>query len=555
MKKIALLYLILMLLTSKLLSQSHHEKKWVRQQFAALSLNEKIAQLMVLRVHSNWEETKLDSIGELIKKYNIGGLCFFQGGPIREALQTNHYQSLAKTPLFIAMDAEWGVGMRLDSVELFPRQLSLGAISSSHLIYQMGAAVADQCKRLGIQINYAPVIDINNNPSNPVINDRSFGQNKNRVIQHGIAYMQGLQNNAVMATAKHFPGHGDVSVDSHNDIPIVLKTRAELDTLELSPFKALIDAGIGSIMVAHLSVPSIDSTPKYPTSLSAKAINGLLKNELGFKGIAITDALDMKAITNYFPEGEANVQAILAGNDMLCLPGDIEQSIKKIRNAISVGRLSKKDINIRVKKILTAKYKYGLSHFTPIDTTNMIVDLNKSVGNIKSQMALQSLTFLKGTQASPYLSPNKKIAYVALNLNQPNTLTKKLEEKYQVKIFYVNTKDSNELTNLKTSLALFDQVIIGIHNYNRRPANRFEISTTLINLLNDPQTNHWIHLIFGNPYAVANFKNINNILLAYEDNSYTQEAVLEWLEGKVEATGQLPVTISDDLWYGSAIAR
>ncbi len=551
MRKLVLLFCILSILTQNGWSQSSHEKKWVRKQFAALSLNEKIAQLMVLRAHSNWEANKLDSIGDLIKKYNIGGLCFFQGGPIREALQTNHYQSLAKTPLLIAMDAEWGVGMRLDSVEMFPRQLSLGAISSSHLMYQMGAAIAEQCKRLGIQINYAPVIDINNNPSNPVINDRSFGQNKNRVIQHGIAYMQGLQDNGVMATAKHFPGHGDVSVDSHNDIPIVLKTRAELDTLELIPFKALIKAGIGSVMVAHLSVPSIDSTPKYPTSLSAKAVNGLLKNELGFKGIAITDALDMKAISNYFPEGEANVQALLAGNDMLCLPGDIEQSIQKIRTAIREGRLSKTDINNRVKKVLAAKYKYGLNQYTPIDTTNIIADLNKSVGSIKSQMALQSLTFLKGNQPLPYLSPNKKIAYLALNLSQPNALTKALEEKYQAKIFYVNAKDSNDLVNLKTSLTLFDQVIIGIHNYNRRPANHFEIPSALINLMNETQSNHWIHLIFGNPYAVANFKNIDNILFAYEDNSYTQAAVLEWLEGKVQASGQLPVTVSDSLEYGS----
>ena len=551
MKKIVLLFSVLSILTVNGFAQSSQEKKWIHQQFAALSLNEKIAQLMVLRVHSNWKANKLDSLGEIIKKYNIGGLCFFQGGPIREALLTNHYQSLAKTPLFIAMDAEWGVGMRLDSVEIFPKQLSLGAISSSHLMYQMGLAIAEQCKRMGIQINYAPVIDINNNPSNPVINDRSFGQNKNRVIQHGIAYMQGLQDNGVMATAKHFPGHGDVSVDSHNDIPIVLKTRAALDTLELTPFKALIDAGIGSVMIAHLAVPSIDSTPKYPTSLSAKAINGLLKNELGFKGIAITDALDMKAISNYFPEGEANVQAIIAGNDMLCLPGDIEQSIKRISTAIREGRISKKDINNRVKKILAAKYKYGLSQLIPIDTTNIIADLNKSVGSIKSQMALQSLTFLKGNQTLPYLSPNKKIAYVALNLSQSNLFTKALEEKYQAKVFYVNAKDSNDMANLKMSLTLFDQVIIGIHNYNRMPANHFEIPSSIINLMNETQSNHWIHLIFGNPYAVANFKNIDNILFAYEDNSYTQAAVLEWLEGKVQATGQLPVTVSDSLEYGS----
>ena len=552
MRKLFLLIFILALLVENGMAQTKQEKKWVRQHMAALNLNEKIAQLMIVRAHSNWDEKKRDTISELIKKFNIGGLCFFQGGPIREAMQTNYYQSIAKTPLFITMDAEWGVGMRLDSVDMFPRQLSLGAIPSSDLIYQMGIAVAAQCKRLGIQINYAPDIDINNNPSNPVINDRSFGQNKERVIQHGIAYMKGLQENNVMATAKHFPGHGDVAVDSHNDLPIINKSRSALDALELAPFRALIAAGIGSVMVGHLSVPSIDSTPKTPTSLSRKAIHDLLKKELGFTGIAVTDALDMKAIGNYFPNGEANVQALLAGNDLLCLPGDIEQSIKKIRTAIREGRLSRKDIKQRVKKVLTAKYKYGLSQLTPIDTTNLLSDLNKSVGSIKTQMALQSLTFVRANASLPYLDQNKKIAYLALNLAGPNTLTKALEENYQAKIFYVNAKDSNDLANLKTSLTLFDQVIVGLHNYNRRPANFFEIPASIINLLNETQDKHWIHLIFGNPYAVANFKSIDNILFAYEDNLYTQKAALQWLEGKVQATGQLPVSVSDSLLFGTA---
>jgi beta-glucosidase-like glycosyl hydrolase len=301
----------------------------------------------------------------------------------------------------------------------------------------MGAAVAAQCKRLGIQVNYAPDVDINNNPSNPVINDRSFGQNKQRVIQHGIAYMKGLQDNGVMATAKHFPGHGDVAVDSHNDIPVINKTKEQLAAMELAPFKALIDAGIESVMVGHLSVPAIDNRPKYATSLSEKAINELLKKEMGFKGITVTDALDMKAISNYFPKGEANVQAILAGNDMLCLPGDIGESIEKIKLAIKEKRLSKKDIDDRVKKILAAKYKYGLSQPTFIDTTNLIADLNKSVAALKSQMAAQSLTFVKAN-AQASISLQKKTAYIALNLAQPNVITKALSQQYGFQIFYIN---------------------------------------------------------------------------------------------------------------------
>jgi len=518
-------------------AQSNDEKKWLRKKYNALSFNQKIAQLMIIRAHSNWDISKIDSLGSLIKKYNVGGLCFFQGGPVREALQTNYYQSIAKTPLLISMDAEWGVGMRLDSVQMFPRQLSLGAMPARNLVYEMGAAIAAQCKRLGIQVNYAPVADINNNPANPVINDRSFGQNKKIVTDYSIAYMKGMQDNGVMATAKHFPGHGDVSVDSHLDIPIINKSKEQLDSMELVPFRALINAGVESIMVAHLSVPTIDPTKNLATSLSPKAVNGLLKNELGFKGLSITDALDMKAISNYFPQGEANVQAIIAGNDMLCLPGDIDQTIKKIRSAIREKRITRKDIKDRVRKILAAKYKYGLSKELFIDTTNIIADLNKSVAAIKEKMATQSLTFLKQNVQHPILNKNKKTVYVALNQSQENSLTKQLAELYQLKIIYIGAGDTDKMSSLNATLAEFDQVIIGLHNYSRRPAKQFEIPTAFINYLNEDHPANWVHLVFGNPYAVADFNKIKNILFAYEDNTYTQNAAFDWLEGKIQATG------------------
>jgi beta-glucosidase-like glycosyl hydrolase len=502
---------------------------------------------MVIRAHSNWSQNKIDSISALIQQYNVGGLCFFQGGPVRQAIQTNAYQSVAKTPLFIAIDAEWGLGMRLDSVESFPRQLSMGAFASSDLVYQMGAAIADQCKRLGIQINYGPVIDINNNPLNPVINDRSFGQSKTKVIQNGVAYMKGMQDNGIMATAKHFPGHGDVNVDSHFDLPVINKSKAALDSLELEPFKALINAGIESIMVAHLSVPAIDDRPKYATSISPKAVNGLLKNELGFKGISVTDAMDMKAIANYFPQGEANVQAILAGNDMLCLPGEIGQSIKKVREAVKERRIKRSDINTRVKKILAAKYKYGLNVSKQIDTTNIIADLNQSVGTINAAMAQQSLTFLRATN-SPIL--NNKTAYLALNAKSATTFTTSIASVYGVKVFYTSGKDVNELALIKDSLKAYEHIIIGLHGYNRRPANHFEIPAATLQFLNEKGHDDWIHLIFGNPYAVGDFNGINNILFAFEDTKHSHAAVQKWLEGKLQAGGTLPVTISPELPYG-----
>jgi beta-glucosidase-like glycosyl hydrolase len=547
MKKILLSSLFFIGLFTATHAQRMSEKKWVRKQFSALNMNEKIGQLMVIRAHSNWSQNKIDSISNIIQQYNVGGLCFFQGGPVRQAMQTNAYQSIAKTPLFIAIDAEWGLGMRLDSVESFPRQLSMGAFASSNLVYQMGAAIAAQLKRLGIQINYGPVVDINNNPLNPVINDRSFGQRKAQVIQHGIAYMKGMQDNGIMATAKHFPGHGDVHVDSHYDLPVINKSKAALDSLELVPFKALIDAGIESIMVAHLSVPAIDDRPKYATSLSPNVVNGLLKKELGFKGLSVTDAMDMKAIANYFPQGEANVQAILAGNDMLCLPGDLGQSIKKIRTAIKERRLKRSDINARVKKILTAKYKYGLDQLQQIDTNNLIADLNQSVGTINSEMAQQSLTFLRGTN-SPIL--NSKTAYVAINAKSASKFTSSIATTYGVKVFYTNGTDANELGVINDSLKAYDHVIVGLHGYNRRPANHFEIPSATLQFLNKKEHENWIHLIFGNPYAVGDFSAINNILFAFEDTKYSHAAVQKWLEGKLQAGGSLPVTISPELQYG-----
>jgi beta-glucosidase-like glycosyl hydrolase len=547
MKKIVLSSLLFVGIFTTIQAQKMSEKKWVRKQFSALNLNEKIGQLMVIRAHSNWSQNKIDSISALIQQYNVGGLCFFQGGPVRQAMQTNAYQTVAKTPLFIAIDAEWGIGMRLDSVESFPRQLSMGAFASSDLVYQMGAAIADQCKRLGIQINYGPVIDINNNPSNPVINDRSFGQSKSKVIQQGVAYMKGMQDNGIMATAKHFPGHGDVNVDSHFDLPVINKSRAALDTLELEPFKALINAGIESIMVAHLSVPAIDDRPKYATSISPKAVNGLLKKELGFKGISVTDAMDMKAIANYFPQGEANVQALLAGNDMLCLPGEVGQSIDKVREAVKERRIKRSEINTRVKKILVAKYKYGLDVSKQIDTTNIIADLNQSVGTINAAMAQQSLTFLRATN-SPIL--NNKTAYLAFNAKSATAFTTSIASAYGVKVFYTSGKDATELALINDSLKAYNHVIVGLHGYSRRPANHFEIPAATLQFLNEKGHEDWIHLIFGNPYAVGDFNTINNILFAFEDTKHSHAAVQKWLEGKLQAGGTLPVTISPELQYG-----
>lgn len=552
--------------------------RWVKKQFRKLSDEQKIAQLMVIRAHSNLGADHIAQVEGLIKKYNVGSLCFFQGGPVRQAQLTNYYQSIAKTPLMICIDGEWGLGMRLDSVINFPRQLMMGAVTNKEIIRKFGNAVGAQCKRLGIHVNYAPDVDVNNNPNNPVINDRSFGEDKYKVAMYGLAYMQGMQDVGIMACAKHFPGHGDVAVDSHYDLPVINKTKAQLDSLELFPFKALIEGGIGSVMIAHLYVPAIDTTNNLATTLSKNNVTGLLKEELGYKGITFTDALEMKGITKFFPAGEAAVQALIAGNDMLCLPGDVENSIAKILDAIKNGKLSWDDINNRVKKVLLAKYNLGLNKKQKIDTNNLVADINKATNEIREELSKNAITLLRKENLQSFpLQQGKKIAYISIGATGENTIAKSIRKDFNADVYLFGSKSAigkelmddkanlSVIDNIDSSSALqliniitqknYDAVVIGLHNYSRRPANNFGIpnaSIYLINELNKIPNN--ITLAFGNPYAIKNFSDAPNLIACYEDDDLTQTAALNVLAGKQATMGRLPVTVYKDLLYGSGIS-
>ena len=391
-------------------------EQWVDSVFNSLTPEQRIAQLMVIRAHSNLGADHVSKVTKEIQQYNVGALCFFQGGPVRQANLTNFYQGIARTPLMITIDGEWGVGMRLDSVIKYPYQLTLGAMDNQRLVYEMGLAVGEQCKRLGIHVNYAPVVDINNNPDNPVIGYRSFGEDREKVIKFGIAYMKGMQDAGIMACAKHFPGHGDVAVDSHLDLPVINKSRSELDSNEIKPFRELINAGIGSVMVAHLSVPSIDSGEHRASSISKNTITGVLRNDIGFKGLTFTDALEMKGVAKYFPGGVISVEALIAGNDMLCLPEDVGGAIEAIKTAISENKLSWEEINEKVKKVLKAKYQLGLNQSKTIETNNLLTDLNAKADAIKLKVAKETITVLKqGTGAASLpLKKNARIAYVGI---------------------------------------------------------------------------------------------------------------------------------------------
>ena len=530
--------------------------QWTDSVFNSLNDDQKIAQLIVIRAHSNLGPDHVAKVVSDIQKYNVGALCFFQGGPVRQALLTNYYQGMAKTPLMVTIDAEWGLGMRLDSVTKYPYQLTLGAIDNENIVYRMGIAVGEQCKRLGVHVNYAPVVDINNNPANPVIGYRSFGEDREKVSKFGVAYMKGMQDAGIIACAKHFPGHGDVDVDSHLDLPVVNKSKDQLDSLELVPFKALFDAGVSSVMIAHLSVPSIDNGEHRATSISKNTVTGLLRNELGYQGLTFTDALEMKGVAKYFPGGTIAVEALIAGNDMLCLPSSVPDVIDAVKKAIAEKRLGWDDINAKVKKVLQAKYKVGLNHWTPIDTTNLLTDLNSKTDAIRYEVAKKCITVLTqpGTSGTAVSIPinygsntaKQKIAYVGIGCSQLNAFGKRMKSDLGADTYLFSYKDTGDKARsiLKTIADnKYDLVITGIHDFNLRPASNYSLSDASLSLWKKLNTGNAITLVFGNVLATANFCDASSLMACYQDDDITQSVAADILEGKTQASGRLPVRV------------
>ena len=554
------LILILSIVTFSQVNQDP-ASRWVDSVFKTLNNDQKLAQLMIVRLSSIDAARKVTfyerEVAEAVKKYNVGGICLFQGGPLKQANLINYYQGIAKTPILISIDAENGLGMRLDSVQPLPRQMMMGAVQDPALIYEYGRVVGEQCKRMGIQVNYAPVVDVNNNPNNPVINDRSFGEDKYKVAAHAIQYMKGMQDVGVMACAKHFPGHGDVDVDSHLDLPVINKTKAELDSLELYPFREIFKAGVGSVMIAHLFIPAIDNTANKATSLSYKNVTTLLRDELGYQGLTFTDALEMKGVTKFYPAGDASVQSLIAGNDMLCLPGDIPNSIKKIKAAIKQKKLKWSDIDRHVKKVLSAKFQLGLSKWTPVELRNLTQDLNRNVTEMRHRIAEKAITLLRNNEPGIFPLPKgKRIAYVGFGLNKDNTFSSQLRKDYDAHVYYFDYRlDESKAEAIHSLLRnRYDIVVIGLHGYARYPANNFGISKSTIALIqllqNDQKT---ITVVFGNPYAIKNFCNAPVLVACYEDDAITQQAAADLVEGRFLAKGKLPVTVCAELKYGAGI--
>jgi beta-glucosidase-like glycosyl hydrolase/CubicO group peptidase (beta-lactamase class C family) len=524
---------------------------WVDSVFNSLSAEERIAQLMMVTAYSNRDQKYIDDILLLIKKYNVGGIIFFQGGPMRQAAQTNLYQSYAKTPLMISIDGEWGLSMRLDSTMSFPRSMMQGAITDDSLIYQMGREVALQMRAMGIHINFAPVVDINNNPRNPVINNRSYGENKYAVARKALMYMKGMQDYGLITTLKHFPGHGDTDNDSHLTLPLICADTTRLDTLELFPFKQLFAENAGGVMVAHLSIPSIDTTPNLPSSLNPKVVTNLLKQKMGFNGLVFTDALSkMRGVTDYFKPGEIELKALQAGVDVLLMPQDVPKAIKYIQEAVLAGTLRQSQIDSSCRKVLAAKEWLRLKHYYKVNLKKLKDQLSTPEANVVQRQIISSAITLVQNQNN--IVPLKSIdtlrmACVLLGTDAPTKFSETLSLYGKIDCFYLPKKaDSAYNDTLVKLLKPYNLLIAGVVNTDYKPTKNFGIAQNAIRLLDSLVLNKDIILdLFATPYSLSYFSHIDKykaVLVSYEDLPVVQDYSAQAIFGAIPLKGKLPVS-------------
>ncbi|MFN0203937.1 MAG: glycoside hydrolase family 3 N-terminal domain-containing protein [Bacteroidia bacterium] len=526
------------------------ESHWVDSVMQTMSIEQKLGQLMVVSVMAKDDGTQDGMVLNNIRQYGIGGITFMKGEPLQQISMVNRYQGASKIPLMISSDAEWGMNMRMPSVIKFPRQMTLGAIQDDSLIYQFGAIVAKQCKRVGVQWNFAPVVDINSNASNPVIGDRSFGENKFQVARKGILYSKGMTDNQVLACAKHFPGHGDTHADSHTELPLISHSKARLDTLELFPFKKMADAGVPAIMVAHLSIPSLDATANLPASLSPKIVQKMLREEMGYNGLIVTDALNMGAVTKYFPSGKAELAAFKAGNDVLLFAQDVPAAVNALKAALDKGEITESQVNERVARILTAKYRLGLTKAPYVSSYNVLSDLNSVEAKLlKKKLYEAAVTLAKNkNHVIPLQSlENQDIAYIQVGGKQNSTFARTLQKYVGMKTIYLKSGfNSTDLQNVLAQVKYNNTVILGIFDVSKKASENFGITTNISNLPKKlaEAGKTTILSLFGSPYALKNFGSETATLVGYEEEEEAQQAVAAAIFGGLAVDGQLPVTAS-----------
>jgi beta-N-acetylhexosaminidase len=536
---------------------SSRKQVWVDSLMTTLSVREQIAQSFMAAAYTHSDEPNAALI-DLIQDMGIGGIIFMQGNPTHQVTVNAAYQEKSKIPLLMATDAEWGLSMRLSQTTRFPFQMALGALRDDGLIYQMGFEIGLQMRRLGLHVNFAPVIDINNNPLNPVINYRSFGENRIRVTQKSIAYMKGLQAAGIMAVAKHFPGHGDTQTDSHYGLPIIEHNRARLDSIELYPFQRLIQEGVDGIMMAHINVPALDSTPKLAATLSKKIVTDLLKTEMGFKGLIFTDAMNMKGVTSGYDLGEPELMAYLAGNDIIEFSLDISASIAQIEQAFKKGRLTSEQIDTKCRRILHQKYKLGLHEKQFQNTENTLQDINNQTArDLNNTLTKASLTVLKKHYLGSHLKGGE-IATLSINTDTIAPFQKEAIRLGFKDHFYLPKKATQEQINeIEKKLEDFERIYLGVIQSSPRPYGQMKISNQNLTFVNELAQDPRVMIgWFGNPYTLNQFNTLHqssDLVIGYQNNPSTQSAMTQLFLGDGMASGTLPVTVNSYFKLGDGI--
>ena len=527
---------------------------WADSVYQTLTDDERIGQLIMLRAHTDKGAAYEASVQQQIESLHAGGVCFFQGSPQRQAEVTNTYQQHSKIPLFVAIDGEWGISMRLKPAIIYPRQMTLGAIQDNGLIYNMGVQIANDCRRIGVNINFAPVVDCNTNPKNPVIGDRSFGEDKLSVTAKAWQYASGMQDSKVLACAKHFPGHGDADVDSHLALPLIPHQEARLRDIELFPFMALARQGIQSMMIAHLNVPALDNSDK-PSSLSRKIVTDLLRREIGFEGLCFTDGMEMHAVTKNYAPGKADVAAITAGNDIDLLPENPAMAAAALKAALSEGILDRAELQEKVIRILKCKYALGLNKGAPqVALTGIDGAINSPEAEaLRRQLYQAAMTLVRNEQNALPISDvaGTKMASVAIGASAQTTFQRTLSQYGKVTHFNTSKEiDPKILPALKGN----DIVFVSLQGISRKASDNFGVTQATIRFLTTLATQTKVVLtVFGSPYSLRSLDSVSCVLVAYEDNRTTQELAAQAMFGAYSLTGKLPVSASDKSPVGSGV--
>ena len=521
--------------------------KYADSLYAKLSMDERIGQLYIVALYTNKDQNHISGVRKLVEQERIGGIILMQDDAEQEIALVNEFQKKSRVPMLFGMDAEWGLYQRIKTAHKFPWAMTLGAIQDNNLVYEMASKIAEDAKKMGIYWNFAPVVDVNTNPKNPIIGNRSFGSDVQNVIAKALAYAQGLQDNGVLAAIKHFPGHGDTDVDSHLDLPVVKHSLDRLNKIELAPFKALMDKKIGGVMIAHLYVPQLEKGKNIPASISYDIVTNLLKNKFRYEGLVITDALNMNAVAKKYPAGELDLRAFKAGNDILLFSQDVPTGKKLIKEAIQKGEVSEKRLEESVKKILKTKYLLGLQNLRPLSSEGINNALNNdSHAKISEKLYANALTLLKD-EKQLFPLREKEVYYLPLEEASHEAFLQELSK--EIKVKKISFKEIQSIPENAV-------VIIGLHKDNSTAYKPYKISWESKRLINQVKSRNKVILnVFGSPYALqdVDISGISSVLVSYENNPLSMKATAEAYLGKQKINGRLPVVVNEQIKYGMGI--